>query len=172
MSNIVIGFSRPPAKFPPPIFAWAIMLFGWRNFSHVYVRFHSDFFKRDLVYQASGLRVNFIGFPMFLSQEIVVKEFTVPVSDETQQAVIQFMIDNVGAPYAFWAAIGTVAVKIAAVFGKKIKNPISQQGHFCSEITALIAKDFLGGKLTTEDVKRMTPADDYKFFESMFGGQA
>lgn len=178
--TIIIGFSRPPAnQFPPPVFAWAIMAFESIvarkkvNFSHSYVRFHSDSYSRDLLYQASGLRVNFIGFPMFLSQEIVVHEFVIPVSAETKQAVIQFAIDNVGAPYALLNAFGIVAVKFMALFGKKIKNPVNQKGHFCSELTALTVKDFLDAtksKLSVDDVKRMMPIDDYNFLAANFGG--
>lgn len=163
MSEIVIGFSRPSYKWPPPLFAYAIMLFDRSDFSHAYIRFHSDSYDRDLVYQASGLYVNFIGWKMFLSKEVIVKEFTITVSPEVKQTVIQFAIDNVGSPYALGTALGLVVVKVAALFGKKIKNPVSQKGHFCSELAALVMKDFLGETLSANDVKCMTPTDVCNF---------
>jgi hypothetical protein len=159
-STITFGFSRPSKLWPPPLFAWLIMLFDWSKFSHAYIRFHSDSYDRDLVYQASGLRVNFMGWKLFKSQEVIVKEFDIEVTPETKQAVIQFAIDRVGTPYALWAAIiGIPAVKIAAMFGYKIKNPVSQMGDFCSELAALVMKDYLNAQLTDDDVKRMTPTD-------------
>jgi hypothetical protein len=164
VDNIVFGFSRPITSYlPPPFFAWAIMLVDGSNFSHSYIRFHSDSYDRDLVYQASGLRVNFIGLPLFQSQEVIVKEFTIPVSEATKMKVVQFAIDNVGIPYSLGAALGILAVKIAALAGRKIKNPISQQGYFCSELAAIILEDYLGADFTSDQVKCMTPTDVYNY---------
>lgn len=157
--SITIGFSRPKALFPPPLFAWAIMLFDWSNFSHAYVRFHSTSYDRDLVYQASGSKVNFIGWARFQEIEVIVKEFEIPVSEDTQKAVVQYCIDSVGSGYALFGAFGIVAVKIAALFGKKIANPITQGGYWCSEVAAIILGDYLGADLTLADARRMTPTD-------------
>lgn len=160
-TNIIIGFSRPTAKFQ--FFADAIMIVDGSNFAHAYIRFHSDSYDRDLVYQASGLRVNFIGWSLFQSQEVITKEFIIPVSVETKQKVIQFAIDNVGMPYSLGAALGIALVKLASLFGKKIKNPVSQKGYFCSELAAIILQDYCGASLTDDDVKRMTPTDLYNY---------
>lgn len=158
---IIIGFSRPLAKFQ--LFADAIMLFDRSSFAHAYIKFHSDSYDRDLVYQASGLRVNFMGWNLFKSQEVIVKEFVIPVAPETKQKVIQFAMDNVGMPYSLGAALGILAVKGAALIGVKIKNPISQRGYFCSELAAIILEDYCGAQLTDEDVRRMTPTDVYNY---------
>lgn len=146
------------------------MLFDWSSFSHAYIRFHSDSYDRDLVYQASGLRVNFIGWKMFLSKEIIVKEFTIPVSPETKQRVIQFALDNVGTPYALGTAFGIIIVRIAALFGKKIKNPVNQLGYFCSELVAIVMEDFLNAHISVDDVRRMTPTDDYNLLDTHLVG--
>lgn len=159
MDTITLGFSRPSKLWLPPLFSWAIMLFDWSNFSHTYIRFHSDSYDRDLVYQASGLKVNFIGWKMFQSEEVVVREFVIPVAAAAKLKVVQFAIDNVGKPYSLGAVLGIIVVKIAGLFGHKIKNPISQQGYFCSELAALILEDYCNAQLSNDDVKRMTPTD-------------
>lgn len=161
--SIVFGFSRPSNLFPPPLFAWLIMLFDWSNFSHSYIRFHSDAYDRDLVYQASGLKVNFIGWTMFQSEEVIVHEFQIPISTETKMKIVQYAIDNVGTPYALGAALGIVLVKITALFGKKIKNPISQKGYWCSEVAAIVLGDYMDAPITPDQARTMTPTDVCNF---------
>jgi hypothetical protein len=100
---------------------------------------------------------------MFLANEVIVREFSIPVSTETKQKIIQFSIDNVGAPYALGTALGIIPVKIAALFGYKIKNPVSQQGAFCSELAAIILKDYADAPFTSEQVQCMTPTDVYNY---------
>jgi len=146
----------------------AIQLVDHSKFSHAYIRFRSESYDRDLVYQASGMKVNFIGLPLFLDHVNIYKEFNIEVSEETKQKVVQFAIDHVGLPYSLGAAIGILAVKAAALFGRKIKNPVSQRGYFCSELAAIILKDYTGAALTDDDVKRMTPSDVYDFLEANY----
>jgi len=163
---ITIGFSRPSKMWPiPPFFAWAIMAFEslvslkWRNFSHAYVRFHMDGYDRDVVFQASGTKVNFIGWEKFQEIEVIVHEFQIPITHETETVIIQSAIDELGAPYALFGAFGIVAVKAAALFGRKIKNPVTQKGAWCSEVAAMILRDYDSIPFTADEVRAMTPAD-------------
>ena len=161
MRKITIGFSRPKARFQ--LFADAIMAVDGSNFSHAYVRFHMDSYDRDVVFQASGLKVNLIEWNNFQAIETVVKEFAIPTSNETQLYVVQFAIDNLGAPYDIAGIVDVAAEKFAKLFGKKIKPPVSQNGYYCSELVAHVLEDFFAAKLTTDQVKRMTPTDVYNY---------
>jgi hypothetical protein len=167
--SIIIGFSRPSKLWPLPLFAWAIMLFDWSNFSHAYIRFSMDAYDREMVFQASGLRVNFMPWTTFQTMEVIVHEFEIPVSAETKQAVIQYALDEVGTPYALLAAFGIIPVKIAALFGKKIKNPITQKGDWCSEEAAIVLKDYDQIPFTADQVRCMTPTDVYNYLVKVLG---
>lgn len=159
--NIIVGFSRPKAKFVP--FADAIMWADKSDFSHVYIRFHSNSADRDLVYQASGMKVNFIGWILFQQAEVAVHEFSIPVTAETKTKVIQFAIDNCGIEYALGQALGIGLVKAAALFGKKIANPVSSSGYFCSKMVAIILREYFNAPFTDEEIAVMTPTDCYDY---------
>ena len=94
MESIIVGFSRPKAWFEP--FSWLIRAVTGSQFSHAYIRFYSEEYNRWLVYQASGLKVNFIGQTMFDGAETVYEEFTVPVTALTKKIAIQGAIDKCG----------------------------------------------------------------------------
>lgn len=171
--SITIGFSRPSKLWPiPPFFAWAIMAFEsivqlkWINFSHAYVRFNLDAFDRGVIFQASGMKDNFVGQTMFRGMEVIVKEFTIPLSPDTKKAVVQYMIDEAGTPYALLSAFGIVAVKAASLFGCRIKNPVTQKGDWCSEVAAIILKDYDNLPLSSDDVRRMLPSDLCDYLEA------
>jgi hypothetical protein len=117
-------------------------------FSHTYIRFYSQKYDRWLIYQADGLKVNFIGQRRFEDGYKVYDEFVFHVDDDTMKSVMQFAIDNVGAPYNLKAVLGIAIVKVAALFGKKIeKNPLTGSGFFCSLIVGDILVEKLGSTL-------------------------
>src|SRR5690349_251313 len=103
MKTIAIGFSRPK-KFN--ILSWLIMKVQRTEYSHVYVRFHSDSLDRDLIYQASGLQVNFVGGTLFKDHHLTVKEFSLSVTDETYKNTLQFAVDKAGMPYSIKQLFG------------------------------------------------------------------
>lgn len=159
MNNIVIGFSKPKSIWVP--FAWLIRLFTWCPFSHAYIRYENTYANRNVVFQASGLKVNYMGQPMFDGEEDVYAEFNISVSDATKLGVIQFAIDNVGAPYAVGQILGFPIVWLMGMFGKKIKNPFySGSNYFCSEMVCDILNEING---TTLDCSVMTPKDVYEY---------
>ena len=104
MDQIIIGFSRPKGWFEP--FSWLIRLVTWSNISHAYIKYYNSYAQRWEVYQASGLKVNFIGNLLFNTNEIIVKEFQVPISTITKLKTIQFAIDNCGKSYAISQIVG------------------------------------------------------------------
>lgn len=166
MSTIIIGFSRPKRFWAP--FSWAIRAFdGFAPYSHTYIKFHSDKFDRDMVYQASSLMVNFMGANLFDDEALVVREFPLQISDEVMTRVMQFAIDNAGQPYDLKSVCGIAVMKIANLFGKKINNPFGTgHGYFCSELVGAILVEVIGTHLYPA-ISSMTPSDIYQALDSM-----
>lgn len=142
MDNIIIGFSRPAAFFVP--FAWLIQLATKSKISHAYIMYSDPYINRTIIYQASGLKVNFIGQALFGSEEIVCAQFSIPVSSQTKKKTVQFAVDNCGLPYGIGQIVGFGWVLFMRLFGKKVKNPFySSSSFFCSELVAEILTEII-----------------------------
>jgi hypothetical protein len=162
MNSIIIGFSRPSSFFVP--FSWLIRLATWCPFSHTYIKYTNSYANRNEIFQASGLKVNFIGQSMFDTEEDIYAEFNIPISDATKLSTIQFAIDNVGSSYAIGQVLGFPIVWFMALFGKKIKNPFySGSNYFCSELVCDILNEINGSDL---DASTMSPKDVYNYLVS------
>lgn len=160
MQSIVVGFSRPK-KWRP--FAWLIMKGYGIPYDHVYVKFHSGTYGRDIIYQASGSMVNFMGNTIFLSNNIGMNEFQVSISDDKYVGLMQFCIDNAGKPYGVKQAFGMAIVRIAEIFGRYIKNPFKDDGTYvCSKLGAYILENFAGA-IIPRDIEDITPLDLYNY---------
>lgn len=138
MKNITIGFSKPRSKWT--ILSWIIRKIEKVPFSHVYVKFRSDSLDRDIIYQASGTSVNFVGSPRFHESSMTVEEYTFEVSDVIYRSIIQYAIDNAGKPYGKRELIGMGLVRAAALFGKNIKNPFrdGESSYICVELAGVL----------------------------------
>lgn len=141
MENIFIGFSRPKAKFVP--YSWIIRLLQGTKYSHVYIRIPSISLQRDLIYQASGSKVNFIGLKKFDEEEVIVKEYSLQIYSDTKIKILQYAIDNSGAPYGMKSAAGVAWIIINSWFGRKITNPFKdgQNTFFCDELAGYIIEE-------------------------------
>jgi hypothetical protein len=157
MAKIIFGFSRPIEK---KILSSAIMKVDDVDFSHAYIKLWSEKYNRYLIYQASGLQVNFVNQEIFESHNVAVHEFEVEVSDETRTIVMQYAIDRCGMPYSIKELFGFLLVKINSCFGKTIKNPFGDgnRSYVCSELVAEIIRECLGKQLP-KDPDDMTPKD-------------
>lgn len=161
MKSIIVGFSKPKTWKP---FAWVIMKAYGTPYDHVYVKFHSDSFDRDLIYQASGTMINFMSPDVFESNNFVLKEFTINVSDDDMKKTIQFAIDNAGKPYSMKEVLGLAVVRIAEIFGKKIKNPWADgtAGYVCCILVAYILQNIDDVEIAS-DVFSISPKELYEF---------
>jgi hypothetical protein len=164
MNKMVIGFSKP-RKFKP--FAELIKFVFATPYDHVYLKFQSDFFSRDLIYQASKLMVNFMGSKTFLSENLIIDEFEIELTDEQMQALIAFAIDNACKPYGMLEAFGLGLVRVSEIFGKTIRNPFGggTQNYVCSVLAAYVLQNFTSVKLI-KDFQDMSPKDVWDFLES------
>lgn len=134
MKNITIGFSRPKGNICP-CFSWGIRLFqGWTPYSHVYVKIKSKSFDRELIYQASGTQVNFMGSKLFYERVHMFNEFKLQIKDEDYIEMMRFCIDNAGKPYSM--------MDIFAILFKNEKLLDGREKFICSELVGIILKNY------------------------------
>jgi hypothetical protein len=153
--DIYVGFSRPK-KWKP--FAKLIMVLYSIPYDHVYIKFHSNSYDRDIIYQASKNFINFMGNIVFNSENEIIKEFKVEISDDSYKGLMQFAIDNAGKPYSLKEALGLGIVRICSLFGKKIQNPFKEgtSEYVCSVLAGYILKDYCNVELG-EDFENIDP---------------
>lgn len=158
---ITIGFSKPSNKFFP-IFSWAVRAVLKTPYSHVYMKFHSDSLSRDIIYEAVGKGVRFVGLKQWSKKAIPVKEFQIDINQEQYLRLMQYCIDMSGISYGTVQNLGTF---IAMVFNLK-KNPFENGNSqiVCSELIADILEQ-LGYKFE-EDKDIITPKDIYQALEN------
>lgn len=158
--KIIVGFSTPK-KFN--LFSWLIKKVGKSDFSHAYISYWDKEAERWVVYQASGLKVNFESLINFRKREIRVAEFEVPVSEKTFKKIRGFAIDNVGAGYAVLKILGFPWVLLCRSLGKKVKNPFTEKGtFFCSDLDTVILEEIVKDGDTLDPDTEM-PVDLYNF---------
>lgn len=133
MKTIVIGFSKPQQF---KLHAWIIMKIDDATFDHAYLKFHSDSLDRDIIYQAIGKGVQFIGKTLFETKSKAIEEYEIEIEDNDYIEMMKLCVDNAGIAYGFLQVIGAGIVKIASKFGKQIENPFYNGliNEFCSEI--------------------------------------
>jgi hypothetical protein len=158
MRRIYIGLSRHTDF---AIFGRAIEWFEKTNFSHAYVRFYSESLNRSLIYQASGMSVNFTNIEHFNSINTTVKEYEILVSDEQYTQILQFCVDNVSKPYGLKSIFGILVYQI---FGWKCINPDKQESFICSELVCYILQ--MLGIINEPDLDYSTPKSVYNILNA------
>jgi hypothetical protein len=163
MEKIKIGFSKPKTWKP---FSAIIMAGYGIPYDHVYVRIPAPKYDRDLIYQASKTMVNFMGVEVFEADNEILKEFEIEISDDQKKILMQFAIDNAGKPYGWKEAIGLAIVRLAELFGKKIKNPYSggSSTYVCSVLASYVIENFTNDKDSTPP-EDMSPKDVWDFLQ-------
>lgn len=166
MRTLYLGFSKAKSKF-----AWFSKLIMWAQgipFSHVYVRFNSDFLERTFIYQASGIKVNFENIESFLNHAEVIKEFELELSEEKYKKVLQYAIDNVGKPYSVKQILGMGWIIFLNKLGIKQSNPFknSTAAFVCSEIGADILEIY--GKEILEDKDSLGPKEVFELLSEKY----
>lgn len=152
MKTVAIGFSRPKKWMP---LAWIIQKVQRTDYSHVYIKFTSDKYQRNLIYQASGLQVNFVGEAVFKDHCEIVKECVIQVSDETYTKMMTFAIDKAGYPYSIKQLFNIVLYMCT---GKAHILGTGRDSYVCSELAAEMLKSILNVPIS-EDLDIITPKD-------------
>jgi len=155
---IIIGFSTHKSF---NLLSWVIKKVERTDFSHVYVKIFSKSLDRYLVYQASGLAVNFCGQDTFYAHNKDVAEFAIAVTPEQKIEVLKKCVDLAGKPYGMKDLIGIGLVRLAGLIRWKIRNPFADgsKTYICSETAATILV-VIGFKF--EELDSTTPKDIYE----------
>lgn len=165
MKKLYIGFSKPRNK-KFPIISWLIRLFENTPYSHVYIRWNSDYLERSIIYQASGSSVNFEEGRNFIKKNEILTEFELLVSEDIEKNIKQKAMDLCNISYGIKQISGLLLVKLFKLFNKNIQNPFSDGSatYVCSELVAdlLIVTDFESDK----SLDNITPKDIYNYFNN------
>lgn len=133
------------------------------NFSHVSISWKSSYLEREIVYQASGLAVNFCEGARFRQEHEIIKELTFSISEDTQKKVIQFAMDRAGVPYSIKQVFGIAYIKLLKLFKINENNPFSdgRKAYVCCELVAEILKELLNFDIK-DNLDNLTPRELYQ----------
>ena len=137
MRTLTIGFSTNKSKFN--ILSFLIRCFQRTEYSHVYVKVHSSYWNKNIIYQSSGTAVNMMTEEVFLHKAKIIKEYEIQVEDHIYKDVVGYAIDQCGIKYGFPQLLGIIAVEAVSLVGKNIENPWGS-GYICSELVAKMLK--------------------------------
>jgi hypothetical protein len=157
MRKVKLGFSYSTSKFAP--FAWAIKWWQKTEYSHCYTEFENRRHPElPLIYQASHDMMNFMSKEVFLTNNRIVEEFEIEISDEAYDNLMYKAIKIVGKPYGVKQIIG---ILIADLFNKKT-NPFVTKAdtYICSEWCAIVLEEL--GYVLPKDRNLLTPKDIHK----------
>jgi uncharacterized protein YycO len=166
MSQVFIGFSKPKNKIFP-WFSWLIRIVEKTPYSHVFVRIPSNSLGVDLIYQASGVAVNFVGTKHFNDAVCVIKEFPFEISEEGKTALLRWAVSEAGVPYGVKAILGILLVKC---FNLK-RNPFSdgQKTWVCSELAGAVLRDFFGAEISDDALEILGPSGIFDICQRIKG---
>ena len=151
MKTIIIGFSTPK-KFK--LLSWLICKIQKTEYSHVYLQYHSDSLDRDIIYQASGLQVNFVGKNLFDQDHVTIAEFTLEVPDDIYTRSLQTAVDKAGFPYSIKQLFSLASYLL---FRKSLFED-GRSGYVCSELVGEMLQNEFGIKVS-DDLDIVTPKD-------------
>lgn len=134
MKKIVLGFSTSRGKIA--LYSRLIRYVQGTPFSHVYIKL--DWEGQTLIYQASGLKVNFETEQSFLTHSLPIAEFDLEVSGEAYTRFAHYVCEQLGKPYDFLGAIALGVKLLVKRMGITIKNPFASghDAYFCSELAS------------------------------------
>lgn len=142
MNTLTIGLSAATNWFRP--FAWVIEKGYGISYSHCYVKCKLTKTGEFAIFQASGTKVNFLGWKKFLAKEKVIYEYSFNVTDEKFEEFLNFAVGKVGTPYGVLQCFGLAWVRINEMLGRKVLNPFADgnQTYVCSELAASVLEKF------------------------------
>ena len=151
MIDIVIGFSKPKSRFA--LFGHLIRFYTGADFSHCYVRFISS----QLISQASDGMVNLTHQEVFTTDNVIVEEIRIPVSNSQFEQIMGYVIKNAGRPYSYLQIVGII---VADLLGLN-RNPLdmNKKTFVCSEYLGQILR--ILGITANKHLSLLTPVDIY-----------
>lgn len=150
MKTLRIGFSTGRGF---KVYSLLIRVLTGSRVSHTYQRIEVPEFDSEVIFQASGLKVNYENADIFASHSRVVEEYEVPVSDFYAHLAERMRVTEVGKPYGILQVVGYMWVLLLRRVGLRVKNPLADgnASHVCVELNAK--------QIGLKDVEGMTPED-------------
>lgn len=165
--QLYVGFSTPYDQ--TELLGWIIRTVEKAPYSHTYLCWYSNYFDKKIVYQASGLEVNFVSLDRFQEQNKVVAEFVLEVPDSKEKEISRYCLEVLGTPYGIRHLIGLGLVKLwKLLFNKTIRNPFRDRknSEICVECVAKVLIDILKVDIG-EDIEEMGLHDLYRVLEKV-----
>lgn len=151
MKTVIVGFSSHKG-----IFSWLIRTCTKSKVSHAYIRLPIEEYGKDVIFQASGLTVNYCSGDVFRSHSQVIEEYLVEISDEQAKKNELYRITECGKPYSMNQVYGFMYVLGMRQIGKNVPNPFSDGAH--SYVCVETAANHVGApnaeSMTQEDFRR------------------
>ena len=151
MKTIIVGFSTHKGAF-----SWLIRTATSSSISHTYIRLPVCEYNTSMIFQASGLLVNYCSDDVFSKKNQVIEEYDITLSDEQAAIGEEFRIRESGKPYAIKQIFGFIYVLGMRKFNKKVANPFSdgKQSYVCVETNSICIGLVNGESMTPEDLRR------------------
>lgn len=132
MKSLRVGFSRHSG-----LFSYTIMRATNSDVSHTYLRIPTEY-NEDVIFQASGFKVNYCNGTVFARNNTIVEEYDVEVSDEQWAIAEKFRVTEVGKPYSMKQILGFAVIIGMHAMGKYTINPLGDDSdtYICTEVVA------------------------------------
>ena len=161
MKTITIGFSHNNM-----VGSRLISWFMRKPFSHTYLKFQEPWYSDQTINQATGHGLGYMSETRFKENNTVVREYSLQISEELFQEVVNNCHRNAGVSYGYLQLVGIFCVTILSKVGIKVsKNPLPS-GVICSEwMYDILAEVY--GPWTDKDANLVTPADIDSFLQKI-----
>lgn len=165
MKKIIIGFSSNPGLFPT-----LIKFITNSKASHAYVRIPVLEYNESIIFQASGLAVNYTNFKIFQEKNKVIEEYEIEVDDDVFAFGEMMRVMEVGKPYSVKELFGLLWVLSMRGLGVRVNNPFRDGSHsyICVELAMLcvgLEKD--SENITQEDFRRWCSVNGKLLYKSI-----
>ena len=134
MKKVIVGFSSHSG-----LFSAAIRFVTRSKVSHVYIKIPVPEYGEHMVFQASGLVVNYTNYSLFLEKSIVGEEYEIQVDDDVAAVGEKMRVTEAGKPYSMKEIFGLLWVLALRGLGINVSNPLrdGSQSFICVELAML-----------------------------------
>lgn len=152
MKTVIVGFSSHPG-----IFSTLIKFFTNSRVSHTYIKLPIPEYNEFMVFQASGLSVNYTNYEVFRKKSKVIEEYMVEVSDDEAKLGELLRIMESGKPYGIKEIWGLLWVLANRGMGRKVNNPFrdGSSSYICVELAMVsVGLPHDSENITQEDFRK------------------
>jgi len=159
MRNIIIGFSSHPG-----IFSTLIKLVSASKVSHTYVRIPVPEYGESMVFQASGLIVNYTNYRVFQERSTTIEEYEIEVPDEVYTLGEMLRVTEAGKPYSMKEIVGLLWILFMRNMGRRVSNPFrdGSSSYVCVELAMRCVGLAVDSENVTQEDFRRWCADNGK----------